>query len=85
MVKNGPKQLSVRLPRDLIRPREFFQQHSSLARDLVRLREIQFRLREVQVRLREIGRMPLKDEKSAFSAFLPFQATFHSKSFAPQI
>ena len=28
---------------------------------------------------------PLKDEKTAFSAFLLFQATFHSKSFAPQI
>ncbi|KAK2380423.1 hypothetical protein QL285_068122 [Trifolium repens] len=27
----------------------------------------------------------LKDEKTAFSAFLLFQATFHSKFFAPQI
>jgi hypothetical protein len=28
---------------------------------------------------------PLKDEKTAFSAFLPFQVTFHSMSFPPQI
>jgi hypothetical protein len=28
---------------------------------------------------------PLKDKKTAFSAFLHFQATFHSKSFSPQM
>jgi hypothetical protein len=32
-----------------------------------------------------LGARPLKDEKTAFSAFLLFQITFHSKSFAPRI
>ncbi|KAK2389536.1 hypothetical protein QL285_063120 [Trifolium repens] len=56
-------------------PTRTFQTVQLVARDLVRLHEI----------LRELSRQPLKDEKTAFSAFLLFQATFHSKSFAPQI
>jgi hypothetical protein len=33
----------------------------------------------------ELADSPLKDEKTTFSAFIPFQATFPSMSFSPQI
>jgi hypothetical protein len=69
MVKNGPRQLPVRLPRT-------FQNKTTKFISKVRLRELSnsnF----------AYGNFP--DSKKAFSAFLYFQAIFYSKSFSPQI
>jgi hypothetical protein len=79
--------------------REIWFAYANFSDSTVRLREIWFacaNFPDSTVPLREIWfacarshanfpDSPLKDEKTAFSAFLLFQATFHSKSFAPQI